>query len=611
MLSTDKKTAFICFTENGCTLAMRMSKHFQQAYLLKKGAFENTDFKTIPDVKKYVSNHFRDYQQWVFIGALGICVRAIGKCLTNKKNDPAVVNIDQQGRFVQSVVGGHQGANDLANYIAQKTGATAVISTSSDLQNIWNLDELSEKFGWSTHTNTPFQILQGIFIARKPTVLILRVNDQHTNWLRSTAPNFVTIAETSENIHWQHYKLALYVGYEKLNAPIPTLAFYPPCLSLGSGCSKNIPPDFFEKELLKNLNEKNIAPQALADLNTIDIKKDEKAYQNFRKKYGIDFHCYEKEKLQSVKVPNPSAVVQKKIGVNSVAESAAAMGTGQEKWLITKQKITHHKGKFTYALSLKKHYVKQPFIWVVGAGSGDPELLTLKGKKLLSKADYVLYAGSLVPEKILQYIRAGIPIENSATMTLETQIKKMTAHYNAGKIIVRLHSGDPAIYGAVQEQLSIFDEMGFDYAVVPGISAFQAAAAYLKSELTIPKQTQTIVLTRGNGKTPMPPREELHKIATLQASMCIYLSAGIAQKVTRELLTHYPATTPTAVVYRIGWDDEKVWETTLENFAGIIKKNKLKRTVLIMVGEAIGARKHRSKLYDGNWQHIFRKRSKN
>jgi precorrin-4 C11-methyltransferase len=169
-----------------------------------------------------------------------------------------------------------------------------------------------------------------------------------------------------------------------------------------------------------------------------------------------------------------------------------------------------------------------------------------------------------------------------------------------------LQSGDPSIYGAIQEQMTEFDERGMDYFIVPGISAFQAAAASLNSEFTIPEVVQTIILTRGAGNTPLPPHEDLAEMAKHRATMCIFLSATIAKRVQAQLEEHYPADTPVAILYRVTWEDEEIYTGQLADLASLIREHKLTRTVLIVVGVAIGARKNRSQLYHPDWKHIFR-----
>ena len=195
-------------------------------------------------------------------------------------------------------------------------------------------------------------------------------------------------------------------------------------------------------------------------------------------------------------------------------------------------------------------------------------------------------------------------------MTLEEQVSIMQEHYNKGNSIVRLQSGDPSLYGAIQEQMTIFDELGMDYFIIPGISAFSAGAAALRSEFTIPEVVQSIVLTRGEGTTPMPSKESISAFAKTNATMCIFLSAGIAGKVETQLLEHFAADTPVAVMYRLTWKDEEIFQGKLSDLAKIVKDSKKTRTVLIIVGHAIGARKNRSQLYNPEWKHIFRTNKK-
>jgi len=243
---------------------------------------------------------------------------------------------------------------------------------------------------------------------------------------------------------------------------------------------------------------------------------------------------------------------------------------------------------------------------IVGAGPGDPELVSVKGKRMLQAADYILYAGSLVPRELTQYAKPGCVVESSAGMDLMTQMEHMKPFYDRGLFVVRLHTGDPCIYGAIQEQMNIMDQWEWRYHITPGISSFQAAAAALKSQFTIPEEVQSIVLTRGEGRTPMPEREQLHNLAASQSTMCIYLSAAIAIKVQKELLTHYPPETPVAVCYKLTWKDEKIYRCTLETLAKTVEDNNLKMTTLIVVGKAIDNRSGFSKLYDRSFTHEFR-----
>jgi len=242
-------------------------------------------------------------------------------------------------------------------------------------------------------------------------------------------------------------------------------------------------------------------------------------------------------------------------------------------------------------------------IFIVGAGPGAPDLVSVRGQKLLKRADLILYAGSLVPKELTNYGKASCVIRNSADLTLEEQFDVMKKHYDEGGLVVRLHTGDPCIYGAIQEQMNFFDQHEMDYEIVPGISSFQAAAARLKSQFTIPEKVQSIILTRGEGRTPMPPREQLAEFAKFQSTICLFLSVTLVEKLQKDLLEGYPEDTPVAICHKLTWKEEKIWRGELKDLVKIVKENKLSLTVMIVVGEAIGNRKNRSLLYHPKFTH--------
>jgi precorrin-4 C11-methyltransferase len=246
----------------------------------------------------------------------------------------------------------------------------------------------------------------------------------------------------------------------------------------------------------------------------------------------------------------------------------------------------------------------------LGAGPGDPDLLTLKGRSALARAEVVVYAGSLVPEEVLRHVPPTAALHNSAHLTLEEVMDRLTAAVRAGQRVVRLHSGDTSLYSAIQEQMTLLDKAGIGYEIIPGVSSFQAAAAALKAELTLPEVVQTIILTRAEGQTPMPPGEALADLARHRATLCIFLSARLAEAVQEQLLTAYPPDTPTAILHRVSWPDEKVAVTELRYLAEEVRKHNLTRTTLILVGAAVGGRQNRSRLYDRNHGHLFRARNR-
>ncbi|MBQ9442052.1 MAG: precorrin-4 C(11)-methyltransferase [Selenomonadaceae bacterium] len=249
-------------------------------------------------------------------------------------------------------------------------------------------------------------------------------------------------------------------------------------------------------------------------------------------------------------------------------------------------------------------------VHIVGAGPGDPELITVKGHKLLSEADVVIYAGSLINPEILKICKPDADIYNSAEMTLEEVINVIKKAESDGKMTVRLHTGDPSIYGAIQEQMDELDELKIEFDIVPGVSSFLAAAAALRKEYTLPGITQTIILTRRGGVTPVPDKESLKKLGQSQATICIFLSISSIKEVVRDLMSAgYKSLTPAAVVYKATWEDEKIIRGTLSTIAEQVKVEGIGRTAIIIVGQCLSTQKGnyaQSQLYSPQFSHMFR-----
>jgi precorrin-4/cobalt-precorrin-4 C11-methyltransferase len=245
-------------------------------------------------------------------------------------------------------------------------------------------------------------------------------------------------------------------------------------------------------------------------------------------------------------------------------------------------------------------------VYIVGAGPGDPDLITIKGDRLLREADLVVYAGSLVNRQILERVKEGCLLYDSAGMDLEEICAVMVEHAGAGKKVVRLQSGDSSLFGALREQMEMLTEAGIAYTMVPGVSSFSAAAAAVKKEYTLPEISQTIILTRLAGRTPVPEKQALGSLAAHGASMAIFLSIGMIDDVVKELRQGYSDDTPVAVVYKASWEEEQVIEGTVADIAEKVKTAGLKLSALILVGRFLGDPVSRSKLYDAGFTHGFR-----
>ncbi len=511
-----KRTAIVAVSETGIKIAREIKKktggekNTTDIVSTKKGA----GLKTVKSVSGFTAKRFDDYNAFIFIGALGICVRCVAPNIKNKKTDPAVINVSEDKLFSQSVLSGHEGgANELAEKTARIIGASPVITTATETR--------------------------------------------------------------------------------------------PKSLCIGLGSQRGIESSDFIKSFEKEMKKRGFSPLDIGAIASAKIKKSEPAFAALAVKLGVPFYSLDEKRLAKIPKPNPSVIVMKKTGTDGVCEPAALAVTGAKKLLLEKTKITLPSGK-KYTFAVAENSGADGLVAIVGAGPGDPRLITVEGRDLIRRADLILYAGSLVPENLTAGTKTGAVVKNSAVMTLETQTKLMEKFYKKGTLIVRLHSGDPSIYGATAEQMEILEKKGMKYVIVPGVSSFQAAAAKLGTELTAPEISQSIILTRGEGKTPMPEREKLSEMAKHRAAMCIFLSVKMARKVQKQLLEHYAPETPIAVLFRVTWEDEKIWRGELKNLADIVRENKLTRTVLILVGDALKSRGTRSHLYHPEWRHLFR-----
>jgi len=247
-----------------------------------------------------------------------------------------------------------------------------------------------------------------------------------------------------------------------------------------------------------------------------------------------------------------------------------------------------------------------PGVYFLGAGPGDPDLITVRGQRLLQQADVVVYANSLVPPQVLSWMRSDAEKVATASLTLETIVPLMVERVRAGKSVVRLQSGDPSLYSAIHEQMHALAAAEVPFEVIPGISAFQAAAAKLNAELTIPGLVQSIILTRISGRTQVPEAEDLALLAAHKTSLCLYLSARHVEASQAQLLAHYDPETPVAVCFRVGWPDEQIWVVPLSEMAAVTRRENLIRTTLYIVSPALAGATVRSRLYNPEHSHLFR-----
>jgi precorrin-4 C11-methyltransferase len=563
---------------------------------------------------------FGTCEQMVFFLAAGAAVRLVAPCLSSKETDPGVLAVDEAGRFVVPILSGHRGgANAFARTVAGCLGATPVITTASDVIGGLSLDLLEDAFGWAPEPRDRLKPAALALVDGAPVAVVQEVGCPG-QWLDEgeLPPNVVAVREP-EQLSGGPVEWTVWITDRLVEAPGAegrVLWYRPRGLVLGVGCERGVPVEALEEGLDAFLREHRFSRSSIGTLASVSLKADEAGLVELARRHGWQTVFYPAEELARVPgVPSPSEVVARCVGTPGVAEPAALLAAGAEALLVNKQVVASSLApqRMTFALARLAPYERagprQGKVVFVGAGPGAPDLLTLRAQRLLARADVVVYAGSLVPEEVLRHAPQAV-LHNSAPLTLEEVMARLIESARAGKRVVRLHSGDTSLYSAVQEQAALLDEAGINWEIVPGVSSFQAAAAALKAELTLPEVVQTVILTRAEGQTKMPPGESLEALARHGATLAIFLSARMIERVQEQLLTGYAPDTPVAILYRVSWPDEKIIRTELRELAAQVRQHKLTRTTLLLVGAAVGRRQNRSRLYDREHGHLFRARSR-
>lgn len=625
-MKSSGKIALIAVTRHGLEQARILRTRLRQGEIHHPAHLGDSahswEFPFAGALSEQVPILFANCDQLAFFLAAGAVVRLIAPCLSSKTSDPGVLVVDEAGRFVIPLLSGHQGgANAFARTVAGCLGATPVVTTASDVLGGLSIEELADSFGWLPEPADRLKAAAAALVNGEPAAIVQEIGSRG-RWLDEIElPENVSFLSDIHHLQGRRFERIVWItdrqvdGYHGLDEQ-RILWLRPPSLVLGVGCERGISTEALADGLERFLHENRIARASLHTLATVDIKNDETAFLELAKRYGWQTAFYPAEELAQVRgIRNPSPIVEQCIGTPGVAEPAALLAAGAEHLLIEKQVITSPLSprRMTFALARLAWFHERTAagrVIFIGAGPGDPELLTLKARHALGRADTVIYAGSLVPEAVLRHAPATAVLHNSAPLALEQVIEITKSAVTNGRCVIRLHSGDTSLYSAIQEQLAILEDAGIDCEVIPGISAFQATAAALKSELTLPEIVQTVILTRGEGETKMPSGEDLAALAQHKATLCIFLSARLVETVQEQLLTAYSPQTPVAIAYRVTWPDEKIIVTTLAELAGEVRRHRLTRTTLFLVGDAIGGRRNRSRLYDRSHGHLFRARQR-
>jgi precorrin-4 C11-methyltransferase len=625
------KIALWSITKHGMDIGAQLKRAFPEATWFVPRKFEDAAQGRARVYEKLLSRviaeEFHRHETHVFVISLGAVLRMIAPLLKDKKQDPAVVVVDDRAQYAISALSGHVGrANEFTEKVAAILDARSVVSTASDVGQTLPVDILGRDFGWTLENEAAVTAVSASVVNEEKLAFIQECGER--NWWAHdrTLPDHIHLFDAWEE--WEtredrdSFKAVLWVSDRVLPEarwhPFrERLVIYRPrSLVVGTGCNRDTPYEEIRSGIESTLQAAGLSPLSVRAFASIDRKKDEKAYQRLEREWRRPFLFYPKEALAAAPIARPSKTVEKHVGTPGVAEPAALLASGASGLLSEKIKFANMttalaRCPFPGALLPKaretEFSIKPGRVYIVGAGPGSSDLLTLRAAALLGRADLVLFTGSLVPRRVLEHCPRHCEKIDSKGLDLESITRLLVGAARNNKVVLRLHTGEPSIFGATLEQCDIFRQAGVPFEIVPGISSFQAAAARLKAEFTIPEVSQTLIISRAAGRTPVPAAEELKELGRHASTLVLYLSAGLGEKVQRDLLENYAPQTPAAICYRVSWPDEKIIRCELRELAASLERHGIDKHALIIVGPGLKSHGTKSRLYAADFSHRFRR----
>lgn len=612
MKEQDKsKIAIILTSENNFSLANEIKKNLTGSQIYTKADIEDTEY--VSSIEDCLKDIYTKVNALIFIDSMGVCIRTIAPFIKGNNQDPAIVCADSLGKYVVSVISGYQGgASLLTKRVAHMLGAEAIITSQSDNVNLWALETLGERFGWTVDTNAAsINYPQTSFINKKPTALLVDIVDRGTVFMERTVPQHVKIFYKYEDIDLMDFELLIAVTpciYPE--AGIQIIYYHPKVLHIGVSCRKYTDTVKIAEALALEIKGLNFSLTSIKSISSIDNKEDDSLLSELHHYFaGVPINKYTLHDLEDLQFLTMNDQSGDSITVASISEATALKSSNLGKLVVEKQKaiMSPPLNDFTFAIALDRGTLRQGHVAIVGAGPGDTDLISVRGRYILDAADLILFSESLVPFEFTISSKEGVMVKNTDAMTIAEQFSIIKEYYDKGKLIVCLYSGDPSIYGAIQDHLLFFDDQRMSYHITPGISSFLAAAAALESQLTIPNKVDSIILTRGDKEESSIDAHNLDLLAQSKSTICLYLSAKNVENIQNQLLKFYPPDTPVAVCYKLTWRDQRIYRCTLKKMSDIVKKHGLNTLTLIVVGEAIGNRIGLSRYLANDIDHLFTK----
>jgi precorrin-4 C11-methyltransferase len=608
---TDIKIAIVLTSEIHYPLALEIKKNLNSSQIYTKANIEDT--QQVSSINECLEEIYHQVESLIFIDAMGVCIRSIASFVKGDESDPAVVCVDSNCKYVVSVISGYQGgASILTKRVAHILGAEAIITSQTDNINLWALETLGDRFGWSVDTNSAsLNYPQTSFINKKPTALLLDIVDEGTTFMERTAPQHVKVFYKYEDIDIRDFELLIAVSPKVFpEAGIQIIYYHPKVLHIGVSCRRYADSAKIADALTAEIEGLNFSMSSIKSISSVEDKEDDKLLSELHTHFhSIPTHVYTTRDLEELQFLNTSDQSEDSITVASISEATALKSSGMGKIVIHKQKAVTSPppNDFTFAIALDRNSLRQGHIEIVGGGPGDPDLISVKGRYVLEAADLILYSESQTPPEATYFAKDGAVVKNTDSMIIKDIQNVIREYYNKGKLIVGLYSGDPSMHDTIFEQLDFFERHNMSYHITPGISTFFAAAASLESQLTIADEVDTLIFTRGNKNSSMLPEQRLEALSQSKSTMCLALKPEDAELVQKSLLIHYAPDTPIAVCYKLTLKDEYIHRGELKDLARIVSWRSSTLSSMVIIGSAIGRRKKTVQQITNKFDYLFGK----
>lgn len=467
----DNKIAILLTSENSYPLAEEIKKNLTGSQIYTKADIEDTH--RVASIQDCLSNIYSEIDSLIIVDSMGVCVRTVAPFIKGDENDPAIISVNPTGKYVVAVLSGIQtAASVLTKRVAHILGAEAIITTQSD--NLWSLETLGERFGWVMETNAVnINYPQTSFINKKPTALLIDVVNEGAAFLVRTVPQHVSVFYKYEDIDLHEFELLIAVTPRIYpEAGIQIIYYHPKVLHIGVSCRKYSDSVKIAEALALEIRGLNYALSSIKSISSAETLDDEKLLSEFQTYFkSVTINLYSMHDLEDVALLNQNEQSEDAITVASISEATALKSSKYGKIVIEKQKaiMSLAPNDFTFAMAMDREALQQGHVAIVGAGPGDPDLISVKGREMIQIADLILFSESQIPYQTTMFAKEGAIVKNVDSLTIDEQLELIKFYYDQRKLVVFLSVGNPSINGQIQSQVKFFEQHKMSYHIIPGI----------------------------------------------------------------------------------------------------------------------------------------------